>query len=330
MRRQEDLRSRRCGLTLIEMIVVIAVIGLLVSLVANGVMSARETARRMQCSSHLKQIGLAVHEYHSMHNVLPCSGVLGLRYLSMLLDGRPGNWNVAGTPDPCMLGPCPEAGEWARPRVYLCPSDPIVHRTKRSVSYVFSAGTVRLPGGRSGVSDGVGYGDSDPASVISLRDVLDGTSNTACASEQLISLISAAVSDDEIRNAINGSLAESNPLRHIWILSATFNLPRELPQLFQACDVVLVDVTPHLAGNPFNFRNSAYDHVRTPNARACSTTTSGPSSLTGSITPPTSLHRGGVNLLLCDGSVRFVSNSIDLRVWQAIGTRNGSEVVSEY
>lgn len=323
-------RTTRSGLTVIELVVVMAVIGLLASLVGAAVMGARETARRMECSSHLRQIGLAVQEYHSTHDRLPCSGLLGFRYIAELVDGRAGNWGVYGSPDPCMFGPCPEVGEWHRPPVYLCPSDPVVRRTRRSMSYAFSSGVSVIPGAAAGISDGIGFGDVDPAKLISFRDVGDGLSNTACASEQLISLAHAASSDIEYLAAFDDSLAATHPLRYIWTFTGTYTLPADLPGLFRECDAATTDTMPHFAGNPYNVRMAAYDHVRTPNLRACFNPLPSVTFLSGAIIPPTSLHRSGVNLLLCDGSVRFVSNSIDSGVWRSVGTRNGAEAPSDF
>ncbi len=322
----------RTGFTLIELAVVMAIISLLASLVAAGVMSARETARRMECSSHLKQIGIALHEYHATHGVLPCSGVLGLRFLSPHLDGRAGNWDLYGAPDPCLVGACPEAGDWMRPRVYLCPSDPLVRRTRRSASYAFSSGISDIPGYPGGISDGIGFADgsdSRAGMALAFRDLTDGLSHTACASEQLIPHYRLATSDAEYLAALSPLSPASDPLRYTWTISATFTLPSQLPLLFQACDATS-SVTNHSAGNPFNVRNSAYNHVRTPNTRSCFNPAMTAVFLVEPISPPTSLHRSGVNLLLCDGSVRFISNSIDLAVWHAIGTRNGNEAISNF
>jgi prepilin-type processing-associated H-X9-DG protein len=218
-----------------------------------------------------------------------------------------------------------EVGEWARPRVYLCPSDPLVQRTRRSVSYAFSSGLSAIPNGAPGVSDGVGLADVFPQRIISYRDVTDGLSSTSCASELLISRSSAASSDVEYLATL-GSPDRSDPLRYLWTFEEVFNVPQDLPQLFEACDVA-TSATKHSAGNPFNVRTTTYDHVRTPNRRACFN----PMALNWiPILPPTSRHHAGVNLLFCDGSVRFVSDSIDSVVWQAIGTRNGNEVVGDF
>ncbi|MEI8021333.1 MAG: DUF1559 domain-containing protein [Schlesneria sp.] len=316
----------RFGFTVLELMIVIVIIAVLASLVGSAVMSARESARRMECSSHLRQVGIAVQEYHSSHGVLPCSGLLGFRYISTLLEGRPGNWNVYGAPDPCMLGPCPEVGDWIRPPVLLCPSDPLVHRTRRSESFCFSAGNRNFGANQGGVSDGIGFGDVDPTKVISFRDVTDGLTSTALVSEQLISLTSAAASDVEYLAAFDQSLAVQNPLRFIWNTSEGFNLPEDMLAVCTECDDGTAGAVPHFAGNPFNVRVPSYDHARPPNSRACSLSAK---SILGPISPPTSLHRLGVNVGFCDGSVRFIPNSIDETVWHAIGTRSGNETKSD-
>lgn len=330
--RQNALRHRavrmRRGLTMVELLVVIAIVAILMSLLVSGVMSARESARRMQCASHLKQVGIAIQNYESMHGYLPCSGLLGLRYLSTFVEGLPGNWDVYGTPDPCMSGPCPEVGEWAQPKIYLCPSDPLVHRTRRSASYVFSSGLSLVIPGQSGVSDGYGAADSDGSKALAMRDIADGTSNTACASEQLIAPIRTATTPEEYASYLFSTSVPTDTLRHTWFFAGAYSLPAQLDSMFAECDGSSF-AAAHSAGNPFNVRVASYSHVRTPNTRSC-VSSSMATAISSPINPPTSQHPQGVNLLMCDGSVRFVSNSIDRTVWHAVGTRSSGETVGEW
>lgn len=311
------------GFTLIELLVCIAIVSLLLSLVGAALMSARESSRRMQCSSHLKQVGLATQAYEASHGKLPCSGLLGFRYLSANLEGLPGSWDLQGFFDPCLSGPCPEMGEWKRPPVYLCPSDPISATTRRSMSFRFCSGLAPI-NGAVGVSDGIGLGDITEDHVISFQNITDGLSTTAMASEQLLPVSATATSLVEFLQA--PSSAQRDPLRFHWEIPLEYDLPSQLAEFLSSCDTEFDQPKNHRAGRPFSERIAAYDHVRSPNTRSCYNATQMGASLAGGpFSPATSLHRNGVNLLLCDGSVRRIQNGIDLRVWHSLGTRNGSE-----
>ncbi len=318
-------RHNRQGFTVVELLASVAIAALLMSLLGAAIMAARESARRMQCLSHLKQIGIATHSYEGLHGKLPCSGTLAFRYLVDGLEGHPGNWSAPCSIDPCMNGPCPEIGDWKRPQVYLCPTDPLTSQTRRAVSYRFSSGLENM-GGERGVSDGFGRADFSVVRMIGFRDVLDGLSTTAMTSEQLLAADVAARTPGDAFMSLEPDVAARDPLRYHWEIPTAFTMPTGLDALIAACDTQFTVPKPHFGGGWFNEGVRSFDHVRTPNTRSCyNPTQSGNTLRVGALSPPTSLHKGGVNLLMCDGSARFVSNGIDSRVWRASGTRSGGE-----
>lgn len=324
--RFETLNHRcRKGFTVLELLACVAIAAVLMSLLGAAIMAARESARRMQCLSHLKQIGLATHNYEATHGKLPCSGKLGFRYLADGLDGQPGNWSAPSFIDECLNGPCPEIGQWKRPPVYLCPSDPVTAQTRRAVSYRFCSGSRNI-GGARGVSDGNGQSDVVPTEMIGFRDVSDGLSTTAMASEQLLPASASARSVDDVFLSLTPATAASSPLRYHWEIPTAFAVPADLGALIVACDTQFTVPRNPAGGTWFNEAVASYDHVRTPNTRSCYNATESRNRLRiGALSPPTSLHRGGVNVLMCDGSAHFVSDGIDSGVWSATGTRNGGE-----
>ncbi|HUG91849.1 MAG TPA: DUF1559 domain-containing protein, partial [Planctomycetaceae bacterium] len=190
---------RRSGFTLIELLVVIAIIALLVALLLPAVQQAREAARRTQCRNHLKQLGLAVHNYESSHRYLPPSA--SIRMVGEINTNA--SWSIHGRILP-YLDQAPLYGHvdlsiaWddqaaisgLKIPVYACPTD-IGSDTARDVSpklasplypttYGFNFGTWLV---YDPVSGGMGDGAFGPNSRIGFRDFLDGTNNTLMLAE---------------------------------------------------------------------------------------------------------------------------------------------------
>ncbi len=310
----------RHAFTLIELLVVIAIIAILVALLLPAVQQAREAARRTSCKNNMKQIGLALHNYQSTHNVFPPSstsgfgqGVWGYPTVSAVSLSDPtihlhsfaslilpfleaGNLQDSINYNVSALAPANQGASSQILPFYRCPSysgqefsnDALyttgVGYNKFAIrNYVaLGAKTVYGLSGAPGTSaEGVMY----PGSKTSFRDIVDGTSNT---------IMIAETREQSASVWIDGTSAT---VAARW---ADFSLPT-------------------LAGNSssINHENYYYTGGTIPNS-------------IDQIWCPSSLHQGGAQHLLGDGSVRFISENIDYIVYESLASRAGGEVIGEY
>jgi prepilin-type N-terminal cleavage/methylation domain-containing protein/prepilin-type processing-associated H-X9-DG protein len=332
-------RQRR-GFTLIELLVVIAIIAVLIALLLPAVQAAREAARRSQCVNNLKQIGLGVMNYESAIGCFPpgekgcCWGTWGVFILPFIEQSQLYNaWNTAGnnSSGSTLDGNWRYGGNtnttvtWSQVNTYMCPSDP-------------NAGVLRGGAGPRYHNYAVNYGNGDQAqnpaetfpaqSNASVTVIFNGAPFTDMGSPNIditgyaagmITTTPAKISSilDGLSNTLMASelriVAPPNDLRGFswWGPSSNFN----------------TSITP----------NSTYPDVMG---------NGGCGSTSPLITPPCnnglqnslgntevylgarSFHPGGVNAVMCDGSVRFFKNTINLITWMAAGSSKGGEVVS--
>ena len=349
---------RRRGFTLIELLVVIAIIAVLVALLLPAVQQAREAARRSTCKNNLKQIGLALHNYHDVYgrfvyrkggafadssprgNRLRLSGWMGLMpYLDQapLFNrvaagggtgnkpaGGPEGWSTWGDWYP---GPIP---------VLMCPSDaggPGANGNEhRGNSYAFSVGD-HVAGGTSNRN---ARGMFAYQRCVKMRDAIDGTSNTIMMSERIRASFGIGNGGNEVRQTHGtltgmGGLA-GNPSQCLAQAQNGFFLdPTQVKGFFG---------TRRWDGQ---LERNAFQTVLPPNSPSCVQGTN-PNADSGTvILSASSQHTGGVHCLMVDGSVHFVSENIDTGntaaaapnvrgngpspygVWGALGSKSGGE-----
>ncbi len=325
------MRNRRAAFTLIELLVVIAIIAVLIALLLPAVQSAREAARRAQCTNNLKQIGLALHSYHDSTNCFPMSMGMdspGFGYpepvsysgLSMLLPFME-QGNVFNAINYSVLrgDPSNNTAIAISVNTFLCPSDP-----QQGALPPGQAGTNYHPNSGNGIQYVSGASDPTnfntslppfngvfyPVSKTRIAEITDGTSNTAGFSEM------------GLGDQSNGIATEKTDQFWTQTWPSTPDLAIGQCQAFLVTNLsfqgLSTDGVPWVEGST----SAMYNHVNVPNKRSC-------------IFPPgrimntaNSYHPGGVNLTLCDGSVRFVKDSVNLGTWRALGSRNGGEVIS--
>ncbi|MEZ6128074.1 MAG: DUF1559 domain-containing protein [Planctomycetaceae bacterium] len=317
--RQLGLSGRK-GFTLMDLLVVTAVIGLIVALLLPAVQKAREAVRRTQCTSNLRQLGIAIHHYHDVHMAFPPGNINGLSMFPRLLpyleqsalfdqvdfsnDESTANHQVRQT----------------ALTVLQCPTDPLASQ-RGTTNYVGNSGTGLHAVGRfRGFFGPVGeFGGQ----LISTASVSDGLSNTAAFSEVLVANMSDA-------SSIN-TMEFSDARRITWSVPTYFSGPNELEMFLTECDAMRpgMEVSAIGPGGDWisgNLPYSFYNHAQSPNHNSCAYNGM---VLIGSY-PSVSLHNGGVNSCLGDGSVRFVSQSIDAAIWRAVGSRAGNEVLDVF
>ncbi len=311
--------ARHRGFTLIELLVVIAIIAVLIALLLPAVQQAREAARRTQCKNNLKQLGLALHNYHDAHLCFPFGQQDSAKSFSAVSQLLP---YFDQGPLYATINFSLPAGDAANtaPRnteipALRCPSDfsnPLSAQGG-STNYLTNKGTEVMWHDPTGPNTGLPAqtGVMFYQSCIRIRDITDGTSNTCAISERILA---------------DGNNGVVSPIADVFFSPAAPTTADEAITICNAVDTSnLANQFPLFMGAPWIHGQHTYQHINTPNTRSCGFFT-----VLRANMPASSRHTGGVQSLLCDGSVRFTSDNIDRGVWRAVGTRAGGEVVGEF
>jgi type II secretory pathway pseudopilin PulG len=297
----------RRGITLVELLVVFAIIGLLIAILLPAVQGARESARRMTCSTNLRQIGLALANYEAIHGTFPLGSSVGYScHVAILpfLEGTTLYREIDFSKD----------ADYGNPEVskrivftYVCPSDYAARfsSTKKSAptSYACNFGTGVQKYGYNGMFSHIEGSAEVPEGPVPVSDVTDGLSATAAMAEILVA--------DETDAA----------QRAIWQTVHPLTGADQLELFAAECKsgpVLLANAWRR--GRPWTFgdaHSTWYNHVLTPNCRSCF---NGTKVQLGAFSAGSN-HLGGTHCLFADGHLDFTSSSIDLAVWRDLGSR---------
>lgn len=302
-------KSTRTAFTLIEILVVVSILGLLIALLLPAVQSARAAARRAQCQNNLRNIGLAIQNHAEARTHFPTGvgrypadtsflvQILPFVEMTPLYDSI----NMADH----MLSNANLTAFNQAPGLYVCPADASQKPMGTGLAVNYAGNT-----GRS-LLDGVGVFLQRP---LAPRDITDGLSQTAGVSEWIAGA------------GLGRGWQENSTVYHLTRLYA------ETPQDFEAfardCDALVnVDTERYAPASKGQFwlhgsmPTTLYNHTLTPNSHSCE-------ALMGMMAVTAASYHGGVHVALMDGSVRLVGETIDRRVWAAVGTRAGGEAAS--
>jgi prepilin-type N-terminal cleavage/methylation domain-containing protein/prepilin-type processing-associated H-X9-DG protein len=351
---------RRRGFTLIELLVVIAIIAVLIALLLPAVQAAREAARRAQCVNNLKQIGVAMHNYIDSNNTLPMGGGQCVEsfpqtfqskqstsaHLAMMpfLEGTPlynafnFNFGVDENTDPPRAVNSTVVN--AQFKAFVCPSDPNAGAGfTSSNNYFASVGTTNnltntgtsTPPNPPTMANLPTTGLFAYQQAYGLQSIIDGTSNTIAFAESTVE--SPSSRGGQINIGIT-NVAGAGPAAQFYDASAQPNQTALLGAL-QACDAAWQTFT----GNSNEQRGKNWAHgamaftMFNTLARPCSAKWticgSNGSGSAATFSEADSYHSGGggVNMLMADGSVKFLKNSVNWAVWFALGTKGNGEVI---
>jgi prepilin-type N-terminal cleavage/methylation domain-containing protein len=339
------MRTRtRSGFTLVELLVIMAIIAILIALMAPAVQKVREAAARTRCLNNLKQLGIALHGYLGVYQALPPNGIYDFNGAAVVQTSP---WSAPSRMLPFLEQDnlyrnidfsTPYSSQPAittqRIPVLICPSEINDKGTGNNytINYAVNLGTWAV---LTGKSTGMTPGDGAFASNVGFKPAhfLDGMSNTIAMSEVKAytnritgSPNTVAFPSLQAAPASPAGLMETPPFGLAGLSLGAFDASKFTHAEWVDGKVHETGFTTAFAPNtvvPFISGGAAFD------VDFISATETNPGDTYAAVTSR-SYHSGIVNVLLMDGTVRSVASNISLPTWRALGTRAGGEVIGDY
>ncbi len=318
----------RRGFTLIELLVVIAIIAVLIALLLPAVQQAREAARRSECQNNLKQMGLALHNYHDVHNAFP-PGACGTstnansgNFLTSILSQLEQNsafeqWEFVHNSQNNAVDRA--LAQQLRISVFFCPSSPLekVAGSGAPIGPVALPTYVGIAGVHSSTANVVSRGTVNsngvlrPNKSVRIAEITDGTTNTIMIGEQSDFAYDASGNQQEMRSFAPFGLTVGINATGVPGTGTAWSGDRH---------------TYALTTVRYKINDKVYDSVRANGKGNTSSNTLG-----GETNKPIqSAHTGGTMVLLGDGSVRFASESTDFDTFLLLCQRADRKVIGEW
>jgi prepilin-type N-terminal cleavage/methylation domain-containing protein/prepilin-type processing-associated H-X9-DG protein len=336
--------GRRSGFTLIELLVVIAIIAVLIALLLPAVQAAREAARRAQCVNNLKQLGLAVHNYHDTWGCFPqgeSNGALNpnvtvLPFLEQTTIYNTINFNLGDRWIWTNIATLTSGR--IRVSTFMCPSE-IYTAYNVDALYKFYGSNYAWNAGswwpRNRTWDGLfgrSYNDDSTVTPFSnalftMASVIDGTSNTLLCAE-------VAQGPDDNSAAPRTRVSDCYHIAGI-TPGPSGATPQQMQTVIGQCNALSWQTGPIPWTNTWRYKGypwmegsmwrNWFNTIRTPNQTCCS--------MDGIswwyiMKPASSYHPGIANAAMADGSVKAFKETVNPTVWLGVGTRGGGEVIS--
>jgi prepilin-type N-terminal cleavage/methylation domain-containing protein/prepilin-type processing-associated H-X9-DG protein len=321
----------RRGFTLVELLVVIAIIAVLIGLLLPAVQKVREAANRVKCANNLKQIGLALHQYHDSHALLPPAGLIavGNPFTGYSMQARLLPYleqaNLYQLVD--LTAPYNSQPNVTRQRIatYICPTEvrdepKVGNPTNYPTSYGANIGTWLVFDPNNGQFGDGAFGIN---ANLKIASIFDGLSNT-------LGFVEVKAYQPALRNG--GVPTGPNvppPTNPSDVAGYGGNFATDWSHTEWVNGEILqtgmTTVFPPNTFVPYTAGGETYDIDFTCQRLGFSTTKQ-----TYVVVTSRSYHPGGVNVVLMDGSVRFITNGIPQATWRALGTRAGGEVLGNF